>query len=83
VGPTAIPGSVGDRPARRARHAGGRLERLGGRAEGDAGVIEVAQQVEHVGQTTGEPVDAVDEQHVEPASLGRLEAQGATPLLVC
>jgi hypothetical protein len=44
---------------------GGGVERLGGRPEHHPGVVEVIQQGDQVAQTAGEPVDPVDQQHVD------------------
>jgi len=49
---------------------GGGVERLGGRAEDHAGVVEVVEQGDQVADAAGEPVDAVDQQDVEAAGAG-------------
>jgi hypothetical protein len=52
---------------------GGGVERFGGGDERDADLIEFGEQVQQVGQSAGEPVDAVDEQHVVAVGLGRAQ----------
>lgn len=54
-----------------AAHRGGGVERLGGRSEDNAGLIEVLQKGDGVAQVPGESVDAVHEQDVDQAVAGR------------
>lgn len=49
---------------------GGGVERLGGRAERDAGGVEAGEYVGQSADRAGQPVDPVDEQDVEPAGAG-------------
>jgi len=49
---------------------GGGVERLGGRAEHDPGLVEFVEQPHEVPDAAAEPVDAVDQQDVELAGLG-------------
>ncbi|HEV3232313.1 MAG TPA: hypothetical protein VG245_08670 [Candidatus Dormibacteraeota bacterium] len=56
--------------------AGGRrgIERLGGGAEGDAGLVELIEDVSEATDRTGESVHSVDEEEVEPVQLGLSES---------
>ncbi|HUB38951.1 MAG TPA: hypothetical protein VMA72_08870 [Streptosporangiaceae bacterium] len=48
-----------------AADGGGGVERLGGRPERHPGVVQVVQEGDQVAQAAGEPVDPVDQQHVD------------------
>jgi hypothetical protein len=52
---------------------GGRVEWFGGGAERDSGVVEFVQEIEEVGEASGESVDAYDEEHVVLAGFGGAE----------
>jgi len=52
---------------------GGGVERLGGGGERDSGVVEFGEEVQEVGQAAGEPVDAVDQEHVVAAGAGGVQ----------
>src|SRR5271168_5385507 len=50
-------------------HAGRGVERLGHRDEGDAMGIECLDQLGEVGERAGQPIDLVDDDHVDPSRL--------------
>ncbi|MFZ0044364.1 MAG: hypothetical protein WAL16_00875 [Streptosporangiaceae bacterium] len=56
-----------------AAHRRGGVERLGGRPEHHSGLVEVIQQGDQVTQAAGEPVDPVDQQHVDHPGPRRRE----------
>jgi len=49
---------------------GGGVERLGRRPEHHPGLVQLIQDVHQPPQGAGEPVDPVDQQHVEPPGPG-------------
>jgi hypothetical protein len=52
---------VAEHPA----HGGGGVERLGGRPEHHPGPVEVVEQRDQVAQAASEPIDPVDQQHLD------------------
>ncbi len=54
-------------------HGGGGVERLGGRPEHHPRVVHVVEQGDQVAEASGEPVDSIDQQHVDHSGPRRGE----------
>ena len=50
-------------------HAGRGVERLGHRDEGDVGLSNSLDQLGEVGERAGQPIDLIDDDHVDPSRL--------------